>query len=132
MKFTSKQYAIALHHALFESKPDDQEKILDNFAQVLKQNGDIGRMDEIEQEFFTYEKEAKGIKMADVTSAHELSTNQEQEIIKELNEHIGGQVELRKKIDEGLIGGVVIRVGDELIDGSVKKNLKDLKSKLVM
>jgi len=130
MRYAPRQYAAALRQAILESSPAAQEKVLDNFAAVLKENGDLTKIDEIETEFLNYEKEAKGIKIADVSTARELSGEQEQQIIKELNEYVGGQVELRKKIDEGLIGGVVIRMGDELIDGSVKKNLKDLKESL--
>lgn len=103
---------------------------MDNFVSVLKENGDLGKIDEIEREFFNYEREAKGIKVAKVTTAKELSGAEEQWIIKELNDYVGGRVELKKRVDQGLVGGVVIRLGDELIDGSVKKNLKDLKEQL--
>ncbi len=131
MRFTPKQYAQALHQAIFESAPADQEKILDNFVTVLKENGDLGRLDEIEKEFFSCEREAKGIKLAEVTTAKALKDTEEQKIIGELNKYVGAQVELKTKIDEGLLGGVVVRIGDEFIDGSVRRNLKDLKEQLI-
>ncbi len=131
MKYTSKQYAQALHRAVSESAPAAQDKILDNFVAVLKENGDFSRVDEIQEEFLNYEREARGIKLAEVTTAHTLSGGEEKKIVEDLNKYVRGQVELKKKVDEGLVGGVVIRIGDELIDGSVKKTLRDLKNELI-
>ena len=131
MKYTSSQYAIALHRAIFESRPADQEKILDNFVSVLKQNADLSLLDQIEQEFHKYERESKGIQLAEVTTAKPLTPEQEKQLIADLNEHVAGQVELKKKVDEGLLGGIVVRIGDELMDGSVKRNLQELKNELI-
>jgi F-type H+-transporting ATPase subunit delta len=130
MPYTAKQYAIALYQAIFESHPDNQDKILDNFTSILRKNNDLHLMDGIEQEFFIRERESRGIKLAEVKSAKPLSQSDEERIVRELNEYVGGQVELKKQVDEGVLGGVVIRVGDEIIDGSIKRGLEDLKSKL--
>lgn len=130
MKYSSKQYAFALHQALSESRPQDQEKILDNFVKILKENGDLGRFEEIESQFLEISRIASGVKLAEIASARELTKPEEAKIVQELNEYIGGKVEIKKKVDQSLIGGVVIRVGDERIDGSVKGNLMDLKTKL--
>lgn len=131
MKYTPKQYAQALHQAVFESAPEYQEKILDNFVLILKRNGDLGKVNEIEQEFLRYERERKGIKEATVTSTRKLSGHEEKAIISELNELAGGHVELKQKIDKNLIGGVVVQLGDIRIDGSLRKNIQDLKDQLV-
>lgn len=131
MKFTSRQYASALHQAIFETRPPDQEKILDNFVRLLKEHGDLNKLDEIEKEFYSYDREARGIREANVTSAKPLSLTDEEKLIKDLNAHVGGQVELKKNVDEGLVGGIVVRVGDELIDGSVKNSLEELRRKLI-
>lgn len=131
MKYSAKQYAQALHQAILESAAADQEKILDNFVAVLKENGDFARIAEIEREFLGYEREQKGVKLAEVTTARKLTEREEHALVKDLNEYVKGQVELRAKVDQGLVGGVVVRIGDELIDGSVRKTLKDLKEQLV-
>ena len=127
MEFSAKQYAQALHEAVSETKPQEQEKILDNFAQILKHNGDLSKIDEIEKEFLSL----RGIRQVQITSTRAFSEAEEKRIISELNEYVGAKVELRKKVDEGLLGGVVIKVDDELIDGSVRMSLKDLKNKLI-
>lgn len=129
--YTSKQYAIALYQAIFESNPINQEMILDNFIAVLKENGDLGKIDEIEREFFDYDRQVRNIKVAEVVSAKKLSKTEEAEIIQKLNTHVGSKVELKARIDAGLVGGIVIRLGDELIDGSVKTSLAELKDQLM-
>jgi F-type H+-transporting ATPase subunit delta len=50
--------------------------------------------------------------------------------ISELNALVGKNLELKKKIDESLIGGVTIKVDDTLIDASVKSQLDKLKNTL--
>lgn len=127
MKFTPKQYAQALHEAVSETAPAHQDQILDNFAQILKHNGDLSKIDEIEKEFLSL----LGIKQAQVTSSRAFSQEEEKRIISQLNEYAGGKVELKKKVDEGLVGGMVIKIDDELLDGSVKRSLTDLKHKLL-
>lgn len=129
MRYTAKQYAAALHEALSETR--DEEKVLDNFAAVLMQNGDNGLMDQIESEYGGIARLKAGITEATVRSAKPLDRDTGQLIVDKLNEHIKGEVELKKRVDEGLLGGAVIRVGDEMIDASVKKSLSDLQKELV-
>lgn len=130
MKYSPTQYAQALSDTIRNSRPEDTEKILDNFAALLRQNADLAKFSEIAAAFEQYEKEMTGVKFAEVSSARKLSASEEKKLIKRLNDYIGVRVELKQKVDEGLIGGVVVRLGDELIDGSIKKNLQELKSKL--
>jgi len=51
-------------------------------------------------------------------------------ILQELNKLVKGHYELKKKIDEQLIGGVVIRIDDQMIDASIKNELEELKEEL--
>lgn len=130
MRHTPKQYAQALYLAISESAAADQDKILDNFVNVLRENLDIGALPEIEQEYYKLDREGRGIKIAEVATASKLSTEDEKELVKKLNDYVSGQVELKKSIDQGLVGGIVVKIGDELIDGSVKKKILNLKDKL--
>lgn len=130
-KLTPKQYATALYQALSETDLRDHDKVLDNFVSVLRENQALGMVSAIEQEYLAYEREAKGITLAEVTSARPLASEEESKLIQELNNYVKGKVELRKQIDEGLIGGVMIKVGDELIDGSVRKSLDEFKQELI-
>lgn len=128
MKITSQQYATALFDAISETAPHDHDKVLDNFVRILAQNGDLGKYDDIETEFRKLKLSSQGIQEAEVTVAKEAEINQT--IIHQLNQVVGGKLEIKKKIDENIIGGVVVRVDDTLIDASVKNQLNNLNQDL--
>jgi F-type H+-transporting ATPase subunit delta len=110
--------------------PKDIDLILNNFTEILAANGDVGKFKEIEEEFEKLTLERKRVKLANVTSAHPLSEKTEHDIIHELNKIVKGDLELKKKIDQKILGGVVIRMDDQLIDASVKGSLNSLKKEL--
>jgi len=128
MKLTTKNYAQALYDAMHETGPKDHDKVLDNFVKILAENGDLGKFEEIEAEFKTIEREAKGIKEVNVTFAHDLESNSK--IMDQLNKVVEGKVEFKTSVDKDIIGGVVVRVEDTLIDGSVKTQLENLNREL--
>jgi F-type H+-transporting ATPase subunit delta len=130
MKLTAKQYAQTLYESLQDTAVRDHDKILENFAKALALNNDTEMFDAISDEYDKLDKASKGIKIAEVTSATPLEKKVEKEIIEHLNGMIKGKVELKKKIDEKILGGVVIKMDDTLIDASVKKSLEELKTGL--
>ncbi len=130
MKFTAKQYAQALIDSLSDTDPKDQGKVLDNFVKILAENNDLRIFADISSEFHKLELAKKGIKEVEVTSAHPINRENEEQIIKELNKLVKGDFELKKKVDENIIGGIVIKVDDQMIDASVKNNLEQLKKEI--
>ena len=132
-KITSQQYATALFDAVSETAPHDHDKVLDNFVRILAQNGDLGKYDEIDAEFRKLKLESQGLKEAEVTVAKNTEINHT--IVKQLNDVVQAsglltKLEIKHKIDESIIGGVVVRVGDTLIDASVKTQLSNLNNAL--
>lgn len=124
MRLTPKQYATALYEAVHETK--DHDKVLDNFVRVLAQNGDLAKHDEIEQEYKLLEMKEKGIKQVNLTFAQEHNP----QVLDELNKVINGKAEFKTTIDAGIVGGVVVRVDDTLIDASIKTQLNNLNNAL--
>ncbi len=125
-KFTPTQYAEALLDAISETAPKDHGKVLDNFVRILAANGDLGLHDKIEAAYRSLQLKRQGIKEAEVTFAREINPN----IIHELNKVVQGKAEFKTKIDEGIVGGVVVKVDDTLIDASVKTQLHNLNQSL--
>jgi len=121
MKISAKQFAIALYDSLQEVSPADQEKVLDNFVQVLKETGAINIFPKIEQEFIVYQKKQRGITDVNVTFARR--DVDEKVVLDELNKLISGNKEVKKQVDEGLVGGVMIETEDQRVDASVKRLL---------
>lgn len=81
--------------------------------------------------FIAQVKEEKKIGIAFVTSAVALSEGQENAVEKRLLETTGYKTfEMHYKVDESLIGGMVIRIGDRVVDSSIKTKLYELSKNL--
>ena len=102
-----------------------------NFLYLLVDKRRIELFDAIEDIYRSLSNEARGIVVADVTSAQELTSAQQEKIQKKLATVTGKEVTLRTHRDESLIGGVVVRIGDKRIDGSVKGRLEEMTAQLL-
>jgi len=122
VKFTPQQYAKALFDSIAETHVKDHELVLDNFVKVLAANGDLAKFKEIGSAYNDLDREARGTKTVDATFAREINPK----ILDELNIAIQKNAEFRTKVDEEIVGGVVIRVDETMIDGSLRTQLDDL------
>jgi len=102
-----------------------------NFLRVLLRNGRLTELRQINQRFAAVVEERSGRTVAQVTSARELSAEQQNELKANLENLTRKQVKLDFTIDPDLIGGVVTRIGSTIYDGSVKTQLENLKEELV-
>ncbi len=73
----------------------------------------------------------QGIVVADVTSAFDLKEELQRNLGKKLEEVTGKKIQLRLHNDKKIIGGVVVKLGDKRIDGSVTGRLQALKAELM-
>jgi F-type H+-transporting ATPase subunit delta len=71
-----------------------------------------------------------GIQEVDVTAAVELSKAEQEAITARLQAHTGKKVCLKVRIDPGIRGGLVVRVGDTVLDASVSRQLELLRERL--
>lgn len=96
-----------------------------NILKLLVDRRRIGVLEGICEHFQTLMRELKQTALAEVTSAVEL-TEAQQESIKEKVKAISGarEVELKTKIDPDLLGGVIIKVGSQLLDASLRGQLR--------
>lgn len=69
----------------------------------------------------------RGEVTADVASAHPLSETQLQSLRQALKAATGREVQINTRVDEGLLGGLVVKVGSRMIDSSLKTKLNSLK-----
>jgi F-type H+-transporting ATPase subunit delta len=65
-----------------------------------------------------------------VTSAFDLSEAQKQKITAALKKRIGREIKLSCETDRKLLGGIIIRAGDKVIDGSARTHLSELANAL--
>lgn len=117
----------AILDALIKGKSN---KITSAFIELLAKKGRVGYLPQIASSFGFQYKEYKGIQSAKVVSATSLNSGQKTELEKMVNELSGrSSVELSEVIDESLIGGFILTVGDKQIDQSVKGKISELKNK---
>ncbi len=128
MKISSQQYAQALYDAVHQTKDGDHDLVLDNFVKILAQNGELSKYGEITEAYKILEMKEKGIANAQVTVAKDIEINSG--LMNQLNKIIGSKMEIKKTVDARIVGGVVVRVDDTLIDASVKTQLNNLNQNL--
>lgn len=80
--------------------------------------------------FVDYANKARNIVDVEVTSAVELNKDDRKRLVKALGKMTGKQVRVNYSVDPSLLGGIVARIGDKVIDGSVKARLQSLKEHL--
>jgi len=88
-------------------------------------------LDDIAIEFINEYNILKGIAVATVITPYALEDKQRKEISKIVGEVTGMKVELTEILDESLIGGFVLKIGDKQIDESVKSKLAKIQRALV-
>ena len=101
-----------------------------SFLELITKNGREGLIAEIANSFLVQLKELRGIVPVSITSATPLDSKTKEEILSKLKATINGQLEVEEIIDNALIGGFVIRMGDKQIDSSVASQLKRMKQEL--
>ena len=102
-----------------------------NFLRLLLDKQRISALGEIVRQYENFANEAQGILVADVTTARSLSDSLGERLMAKLGEVTGKKIKLRKHLDEKLLGGAVVRMGDRLIDGSLKSRMKALEAQLL-
>lgn len=99
-----------------------------NLALLLLQRGRTGLGPDIAEAYGEMLDEARGIAHATVTSAVPLSDGELGDVKKKLAEISGGEVVVNTQVDESILGGIIVRIGDRLIDGSTRNRLQELKA----
>ncbi|MFQ6019781.1 MAG: F0F1 ATP synthase subunit delta [Dehalococcoidia bacterium] len=101
-----------------------------NLARLLAARGRSAIAPRIGEAFQALVDEAEGVAHAQVSTAVPLSEGEREAVAGRLREITGKQVVLETEVDESIIGGLVARIGDRLIDGSTRSQLRALKRQL--
>jgi F-type H+-transporting ATPase subunit delta len=100
-------------------------------AGLLAQRGRIDRLPDVAADFQRLLDARRGIVEARVTSAAPLTTDETRAVEAWVARTTGKQVHLSATVDESLIGGLTVRVGDTLMDASVRGRLERLRTELI-
>ena len=102
-----------------------------NLIGLMLRRGRIEALPKLAAEFRRLDNQRQGITQATATSASALTQDEVRALTRRLEQDTGGRVELDVQVDPSLLGGLVVRVGDRLIDGSVRSRLERLRNQLV-
>jgi F-type H+-transporting ATPase subunit delta len=101
-----------------------------NLVRILEDKDKLHLARDIQVIFQEKVDDARGIAHAVVTTAVPLSGDERNAIAARLSALTGKQVDVTPVVDESIIGGLVARIGDQLIDGSTRTRLLGLKRQL--
>ncbi|MCD6680828.1 MAG: F0F1 ATP synthase subunit delta [Burkholderiaceae bacterium] len=99
-----------------------------NFVQVLAENERLAVLPEIASLFERLRNDFEGVLDAQIRSAYPLVQTQIDDIVATLAQKYGKQIKPSVTVDASLIGGVAVKIGDEVIDASVRGKLAQMAS----
>jgi F-type H+-transporting ATPase subunit delta len=97
-----------------------------NFLLLLVERNRLGQLAGIVEAYERVLDEKAGVSRIEVFSAHALPEGARRRLAGVMKEQTGGEVRLTYLVDEGLIGGVKLRMGSVVLDGSVRTELENL------
>lgn len=105
-------------------------KIVASFLLLLFDKGRFGFLGDINNFYQKLADELKGVLRASLVSATELSSETVEKIRTTLSTRTGKDIILQVEQDPGLIGGIVSRIGDLVLDGSIRNQLLNMRKSL--
>ena len=102
------------------------DPITANFVGVVAQNRRLGQLPNIIRAFNLLAAHHRGETTAEVTSAHPLNDDQVAALRTNLKNRVGRDVSVDLTVDPAILGGLVVKVGSQMIDGSIRTKLNTL------
>ena len=99
-----------------------------SFLGVLAENRRLAQLPAIIRAFRKLASRYRGEVSAEVTSAHPLDESQISELKQQLRTRVGREVSVDLSVDPALLGGLVVRIGSQMIDSSIRTRLNSLAS----
>ncbi len=101
-----------------------------NFLKLIVQNNRLTLVSHIAKLFEEYKAEDEGYVDVEVISAFEFSKEDKKVLISKLEKTLGKKIHMSVAVDKSLIGGVLVRAGDRVIDGSIRGQLQHMQKTL--
>lgn len=101
------------------------------FLQVLTAAGRFSSLDEVAKRFHGMVQDDKGQVQVDVDTAIELAGDEKSRVLDQVARHTGRVPVIHWNVDPELLGGIVVRIADNIIDYSVKSQLHELRERLL-
>jgi F-type H+-transporting ATPase subunit delta len=106
------------------------QQLLANTLLLMLERGRFAAVPELHQAYDALATVEEGVVEVEVVSAAALSPETEKKIAARVQEATGRRVELARRVDPSILGGLVLRIGDIIVDGSVKARIRQLRRRL--
>jgi len=116
--------------AIFNELFGQFEELTSKFVTLIINNRREDSLAQIAISFDGLVKDHKGIVPITLTTAVQLDEATKSLILEKVEKNVNGQLEVTEKIDASLIGGFIVRMGDQQIDASVANQFRELKQRL--
>ena len=107
------------------------DELVRNFLRVIADKGRSAQLPEIRRELQALVDRAEGRIAVELTTAYELSDDDAARIVGQIEQASGRTVEATRKVEPGLIGGLILQAGSLRVDASVRGRLERLRHELV-
>jgi len=108
---------------------EDQQAVR-NLLLLLLERDRLHQLPQIVEVFHSLVLEDRGVAIANVTTAVELQPKELDLVRSRLRQMVGKEIQITTQVDPEIIGGIVVRIGDMLLDGSVLTQLKQLRQRM--
>jgi F-type H+-transporting ATPase subunit delta len=102
----------------------------ENFLKLLVHNNRLSLLPTIAKLFEAYKAEDEGYAEVEVLTAYALSKEAKHDLTTTLEKTLGKKIHMNVAVDKSLVGGVLVRAGDRVIDGSIKGRLQHMQKAL--
>lgn len=133
MKISAKQYAISLFESVKDAPENKLKEIIASFVKIISKNNDIAQIEKIINNFNLIWNKDNAIVDAEVVSAHPLDNK----VVNLISSHIikitgAKDLNLVQRVDKGILGGIVLKYDDKILDASLKTKISDFAQRLKM
>lgn len=115
---------------VLEEVAADADELVRNFLRLVAEKGRAAELPEMARELEALVAQAQNRLAVELTTAHELSDEDAEAIVRAIEAATGRTVEATRSVDPELIGGIVLQVGSFRADGSVRGRLERLRREL--
>ena len=105
----------------------EADKTVRNFCYLLADKERLSFLRDIVSCYRVLLDEARGVKRGVLTTAIELSDSKKQEILNDLQKKSGSEIELSFAVDKDILGGMILNIGDRVLDASLRAQLEILR-----
>lgn len=105
--------------------------LLSRFLHLMSERGRLGQLPEVLEAFEYLLDQQLGKVEVDVTVAQRLSDAELEDVRRRVSKALGKDAVVHQYVDEAIIGGIVLRVGDQVVDASVRRQLEAMRQRLL-